>query len=193
LGPAVAEVGQGVTELVRKLEAILGPMNVLGRQANRDAATWRSLEIGLRMIGPVIDVDTAEFGPRTVAPNFKGNGLQKGGQICGTSRTKSVYLNTDVKRSRFIRGLQRNVRLEPGSEENCQWQQYPGDQRKREESLPLPGGHRASIKKKVFICQDWTSYQKLDCRLAARPSAYCGGIEEQARQIEQDDWLVSIL
>ena len=50
----MAEVGQGVTELVRKLEAILGAMNVLGRQADRDAATWRSLEIGLRMIGPAV-------------------------------------------------------------------------------------------------------------------------------------------
>ena len=139
-------------------------MSVLSGQANHNAATWRPLEIGLRMIGPVIDVDTAEFGARAVAPNFKCNGLQKGAEICGTSRTKSVCLNTDVKRVGFIRRLQRNVRQKPGSEENCQWQQYPGGRRRGVESLPLLGGHGASIKKKVLICQDWTSYQKLYCR-----------------------------
>jgi hypothetical protein len=164
LGAVVAEVGQGVTELVRKLEAILGPMSVLSGQANRNAAIGRPLKIGLGMIDPMIDVDPAEFGPRAVAPDLKCRGLQNGAEICGTSCTESVCLHPDVKRVGFVRGPQRYVCQEPGSEENCQWQPYPGGQQSGVESLPLLGGHRASIKKKVFICQDWTSYQKLDCR-----------------------------
>ena len=76
-GP-IAEVRQGMTELVRELKAVLGPMSVLGRQADRDAAGRRPLEIGLRMIGTIIDVDSAELSSRAVAPKFKSRQTAKG-------------------------------------------------------------------------------------------------------------------
>ena len=73
----IAEVGQRVAELVRKLKAILRPVSVLSGQADRDSAACGALEIGLRMIGTVVDIDTAELGPRAVAPNFRGQPTAK--------------------------------------------------------------------------------------------------------------------
>jgi hypothetical protein len=44
---------------VRKLKAVLRPMSVASGQANRNTAAWRALEISLRMIGTIIDINTA--------------------------------------------------------------------------------------------------------------------------------------
>jgi|SRR5580704_2424487 len=93
---SIAEVGQRVAELVRKLKTVLRPVSVLSGQADHDPTTGRALEIGLRMIGTMIDIDTAELGPRAVAPNFKGHRLQKGGEISGTGRSKRVSLHPEI-------------------------------------------------------------------------------------------------
>jgi hypothetical protein len=88
----IAEVGERVAELVRKLKAVLRPMSVATGQANRNTATWRALEIGLRMIGTIIDINTAQLSPGAVAPKFKGRRLQEDSDIFGTSRSKPVNL-----------------------------------------------------------------------------------------------------
>src|SRR6202035_1469502 len=111
LARPIAEVGQGMTELVRKLKAVLRPMSVLSGQANRDAAGGRPLEVRLRMIRPMIDVDPAQLSPRAVAPKFKACRLQKGGQIGGTGRSKPVCLDADIQWPRNVgRGQRANRR-----------------------------------------------------------------------------------
>ena len=55
----IAELRERVTELVRKLKAVLRPVSVPSGQSNRDTATWRTLEVGLWMIGTIMDINTA--------------------------------------------------------------------------------------------------------------------------------------
>jgi len=59
-----------VAELVRELKAILRPVSVLSRQANRNTATLRALEIGLRMIGPMVGIYDVELSSGAAAPKF---------------------------------------------------------------------------------------------------------------------------
>ena len=54
----IAVVGQRVTELMRKLKAILRPVSIPNRQCDPNAASRHSLEIGLGMIGAIVDLDT---------------------------------------------------------------------------------------------------------------------------------------
>src|ERR1700722_5733793 len=56
---SIVEVGQGVTEFVRKLKAVLRPMSVLGSQADRDAALCRALDVRLWVIKTMIDINPA--------------------------------------------------------------------------------------------------------------------------------------
>jgi len=57
----IAVVGRRVAELVRKLKAVLRPVSIPNRQSDPNAAARRSLEIGLRMIGTIVDIDTIQF------------------------------------------------------------------------------------------------------------------------------------
>jgi hypothetical protein len=66
----IVVVGQRVAELVRKLKGILCPMRIASRQSDPDAATRRSFEIGLRMIGAIVNVDPVELSAGN-APKFE--------------------------------------------------------------------------------------------------------------------------
>jgi hypothetical protein len=68
----VAEVGQRVAELVRKLKTVLGPVSIPSGKSDPNAAARRSLEIRLRMIGPVVNIDTVELSVGTIPPELAG-------------------------------------------------------------------------------------------------------------------------
>ena len=92
-----------MAELVRKLKAVLRPVRVLGGETDRDTTFRRALEIRLRMVVPMIDVDTIELSPWTVLPKFKGRRPQEGSNISGTSAAKSVRLHPDIEWPRINR------------------------------------------------------------------------------------------
>jgi hypothetical protein len=124
----IAEVGQCVAELVCKLKAILRPVSVLGCQTDRNSAARGALEIGLRMIGPAVNINAVELSPWAMPPKFKGRRLQQGSDISGTSGSKPVGLYLDIERPRISHCSQRVVRLEAERAENGHFNQYTGRQ-----------------------------------------------------------------
>jgi len=67
----IVVVGQRMAELVRKLKGILCSMRIASRQSDPDATTRRSFEIGLGMIGAVVNVDPVELSVRAMLPNLE--------------------------------------------------------------------------------------------------------------------------
>src|SRR5271165_1423864 len=92
----IAEVGQRVAELVGKLKAILRPVSILSCQTDRNTTARGALEIGLRMIGPVVDIDTVELSPWAMPPKFRAGRLQNCSDISGTSSPKPARLHLDI-------------------------------------------------------------------------------------------------
>lgn len=141
---SVAEIGERMAELVRKLKAVLRPMSVLGGQANGNTAIWCALEIGLRMIGTMIDIDTIEVSPWAVAPNFKRSGLQDCDEIFGTNLSKPAHLDPNIKWSRMIRRARRTVDQEQKDAVDCQIIGDPGVRHNGEGRLGLLVGQITS-------------------------------------------------
>src|SRR5438309_1155831 len=96
----IAKIGQRVAELVRELEAVLRPVGTLSGQTDRDTAVRGTLEIELRVIGPMVDLDAAESSAWAMSPKFTGGGLQHGRNIRGTDSSKTAGRHMDIKRSR---------------------------------------------------------------------------------------------
>src|SRR5438876_7696435 len=96
----IAKVGQRMTELMRKLKAILRPVSALSCQTDSNAAARRALEVDLRMISPTVDIDAVELSVWAIPPKFRGRRLQYGSDICGTSTPEPVSLHMDIERLR---------------------------------------------------------------------------------------------
>ena len=94
---AVAEIGQRVTEFMRKLKAILRPISISTRQTDRNSTVRGALEIDLRMISSVVDIDTVELSPVTMSPNFGGGRLQYASDIRRTSLPKPIWLHMNIE------------------------------------------------------------------------------------------------
>src|SRR3977135_1323253 len=100
----IAVVGQRVAEIVRELKGVLCPVRIPSRQSDPNAAARPSFEIGLRMIGTIVNVDPIELSVRAMLPNFYGRRLQHGSNIIGTSSPEAVSLHTYIERLRSESG-----------------------------------------------------------------------------------------
>ena len=94
----VAVVGQCVAELVSKLKTVLRPVSILSGESDGDSTGRSKFEIDLRMIGPVIDVETVELSPWAMPPKLRARRLQHGRDISGTNPPESIRLHPDIQR-----------------------------------------------------------------------------------------------
>jgi hypothetical protein len=101
-----------MTELVRELEAVLGPMGVAGRQADRNPTGRRPLEVGLRMVRTIIDINSGELSVPAVPPKFKTGRLQKRREIGRTNSSKAARLNPEIQRMFDFRSRKRSIKEE---------------------------------------------------------------------------------
>src|ERR1700745_1606064 len=117
-----------MAELVGKLKAVLGPVSALCGQANRNTTARCAVEIGLRMIGPMINVDAGKLSLRAITPKFECHRLKERCDIFRAGRSKPAGLYTDIKLARTIGCSQRAVGQEQKASENGKINEYAGVQ-----------------------------------------------------------------
>jgi len=71
----ISEVCQGMAELMAKLEGELCPVRICSIKTYRNSATRGALEIGLRVIRSMVNIDAGKLSSWAVAPNFTASGL----------------------------------------------------------------------------------------------------------------------
>ncbi len=93
----VGKVCQRVAKLMRKLKAVLCPIGALGRQADGNVTIAAAVEIRLRMIVSVINIDASEQYMRAIAQDFAHCGCQHGPDVRTTDPPKPRWLHIDVR------------------------------------------------------------------------------------------------
>src|SRR5436190_1892760 len=87
-----------MAELVRKLKTILRPVSILSRETDCNPAARHIFEIGLRMIGSMIHIDSGELSMWAIPPKFASRALYHRMYISRASFPKSSSAYSDIER-----------------------------------------------------------------------------------------------